>query len=152
MSQITFRTATEDDFEALLDLRMRTLRPHLERLGRYDPVRGRERFRRGFSPDHTRLILADGAVAGCVTLKEIPAGLEIEHFYLEPALQNGGIGSEVLRRLLAEADTLGLPVTIGVLKQSPAARFYRRQGFAFSHEGPFDNYFVRAPGPATASR
>lgn len=152
MTDIGLRAATEADFEALFDLRMRSLRPHLERLGRYDPVRGRERFRRGFSPDHTRLIVADGAKVGCVTLKRIPDGLEIEHFYLEPALHNRGIGSEVLRRLLDEADALGLPVTIGVLKQSPAARFYRRQGFVPSHEGPFDDYFVRAPGPASTPR
>jgi len=145
MTQITFQPATEADFDRLLDLRLRTMRPHLERIGRFDPDRARERFRRGFSARHTRLILADGAAAGCVTLKEIPEGLEIEHFYLEPGLQNGGIGSEVLRRLLAEADAQGLPVTIGVLKQSPAARFYRRQGFVFSHDGPFDDYFVRAP-------
>ncbi|MGQ3029477.1 MAG: GNAT family N-acetyltransferase [Ferrovibrionaceae bacterium] len=152
MTDIDLRAATEADFEALLDLRMRALRPHLERLGRYDPVRGRERFRRGFSSEHTRLIVADGTAVGCVSLKPIPDGLEIEHFYLEPALHGRGIGSEVLRRLLAEADALGLPVTIGVLKQSPAARFYRRQGFNPSHEGPFDDYFVRAPGPASAAR
>lgn len=151
-STIDFRPATEDDFESLLDLRLRTMRAHLERIGRFDPVRARQRFRRGFSPAYTRLILADGGVAGCVTLKPVPTGLEIEHFYIEPALQGAGLGSGVLRRLLADADACGLPVTIGVLKQSPAARFYQRQGFVYSHDGPFDDYFVRAPGPASASR
>lgn len=152
MYKITFQPATEADFETLLDLRLRTMRPHLERIGRFDPARARDRFRRGFSAGHTRLIMAEGVAAGCVTMKPIPEGLEIEHFYLEPAMQGVGLGTRVLCLLLAEAAALGLAVMIGVLKQSPAARFYRRHGFIPSHEGPFDDYFVRAPGPASGSR
>jgi len=152
MTSLTFEPATSDDFEPLLDLRLRTIRPHLERLGRYDPDRAREWFQRGFSPAHTRLILVDGARAGCVTLKAVPEGLEIEHFYLEPAFHNTGLGGRVLRLLLDEADAAGLPVILGVLKESPAARLYQRHGFVKSHEGPWDDYYRRAPGPARASR
>ncbi|EDP64859.1 hypothetical protein BAL199_05344 [alpha proteobacterium BAL199] len=38
---VVFQPATEADFERLLELRIRVLRPHLERVGRFDPARAR---------------------------------------------------------------------------------------------------------------
>lgn len=141
---ITFASADESDFERLLDLRIRVMRAQLERIGRFDPARARARFREGFVPAHARLILVDGAVAGCVSLVPGDDGLELMHFYLEPALQGAGIGGEVLRRLCAEADARGLPVRLEVLKHSPARRLYERHGFVFTHDDQWDD-FLRRP-------
>ena len=52
----TFGPVTEADFEALLLLRLATMRDSLERLGRFDAVRARERFRSTFRPQYTRRI------------------------------------------------------------------------------------------------
>lgn len=144
---IRFVPASEDDFERLLDLRIRVMREHLEKLGRYDPERARQRFRSGFQPEHMRLIEVDGAFAGCVTLKRRGDHFEIEHFYLEPVRQSRGLGAEVIGRLLAEADSAGLPIRLGVLKQSPAIRFYERHGFVRTHADEWDIFYERAaPG------
>ena len=143
---IAFRPAGEADFETLLDLRIRVLRPHLERVGRFDPERARRYFRAGYDPAHLRLILVDGAFAGCVALKPEGDGLVLEHFYLDDAVQGRGIGGAVLRLLIAEADAAGLPIRLGVLKGSPAARLYLRHGFVWTHDEPFDDYYERPPG------
>lgn len=144
-----FRPAEEADFETLLALRLRVLRPHLERVGRYDPQRARRYFRAGYEPDRLRVILVDGAVAGCVALGPAADGpadaLVLEHFYLDEAVQGRGVGGAVLRRLLAEADAAGLAVRLGVLKGSPAARLYERHGFVWTHDEPFDDYYRRPP-------
>ena len=145
---IAFAPAAESDFERLLDLRIRVLRPHLERVGRFDPGRARRYFREGDDPTHLRLILVDGRFAGCVALKPDGDGLVLEHFYLDDGFQGRGIGAAVLRRLLAEADAAGRPVRLGVLKGSPAARLYERHGFAWAHAEPFDDYYRRGPGGA----
>lgn len=142
---IAFRPAAEADFERLLDLRIRVLRPHLERVGRFDPERARRYFRDGYDPTHLRLILVDGGFAGCVALKPDGDGLVLEHFYLDDAVQGRGIGGAVLRLLLAEADAAGKPVRLGVLKGSPAARLYRRHGFAWTHDEPYDDCYRREP-------
>ena len=143
---IAFRPASDADFEILLALRIRVLRPHLERVGRFDPERARRYFRASYDPTHLRLILVDGAFAGCVALKPDGDGLVLEHFYLDEALQGRGIGSAVLRLLTAEADAMALPVRLGVLKGSPAARLYQRHGFAWTHDEPYDDYYLRRPG------
>lgn len=145
---ITFQPATEADYETLLALRIRVLRPHLERVGRFDPDRARRYFREGYDPTHLRLILVDGRLAGCVALKPDGGALVLEHFYLDDAVQGRGIGGAVLRRLLAEADAVSKPVRLGVLKGSPAARLYQRHGFAWTHDEPYDEYYAR---PAAGS-
>jgi len=141
--QIRFSPADEADFERLLALRILVMREHLERIGRFDPDRARLRFRAGFRPTQTRLIEADGAFAGCVTLGRADDHFELEHFYLTPDCQGRGIGAAVLARLLAEADAAGLPIRLGVLQRSPAARFYERHGFRFTGEDEFDVFYER---------
>lgn len=143
---IQFQPASEADFETLLALRIRVMQPHLERVGRFDPERARRYFRAGYDPTHLRLILVDGAFAGCVALKPEGDGLVLEHFYLDDSLQGRGLGSAVLGLLVAEADVAELPVRLGVLKGSPAARLYQRHGFAWTHDEPFDDYYERRPG------
>ena len=145
MPLITFAPAQADNFERLLALRLAVMRPHLERLGRFEPDRARARFAEGFSPEHTRLIHLDGVFAGCVTLKPAAGGAEIEHFSLETGRQGQGIGGVVLDRLLGETDAAGLRVELAVLKQSPARRLYERRGFSLTHSGEWDDYFARTP-------
>ena len=56
--------ASAGDFEALLALRLRAMRESLERLGRYDEQRARERLAAGFEPEHTHHIVVDGQRVG----------------------------------------------------------------------------------------
>lgn len=149
---IAFAPATDAHFARLLDLRLGVMREHLERLGGFDPVRASERFRNGFVAAHARLILVDGAFAGCVSLVPDAIGFELMHFYVEPALQGSGVGGEVLRRLCAEADALGKPIHLGVLKESPARRFYERHGFVLTDGDRWDDFLLRpARGSGTST-
>ena len=142
--------SASDDFERILALRLVALRQSLERLGRYDPVRARDRLAREFQPEHMRLIEVDGAFAGCVSLKpDGEDGLAMEHFYIDPAFQNLGLGGAVMGMLLAEADAAGKPVRLGVLKRSDANRFYQRHGFELQHTSEWDAHYVR---PAAGDR
>jgi len=141
---IAFQPARFEDFDRLIELRLRVMREHLERVLRFDPVRARERFRSGFVPEEMRLFEVEGGFAGCVTLKPDAQGFELMHFYVEPAFQNRGVGGRVLRLLCAEADALDRPIHLGVLKGSPAVSFYERHGFQQIHEDAWD-FFLRRP-------
>lgn len=142
-----FEKASASDFERLFALRIETMRASLERIGRFDPQRARDRFRGSFRPEHTRLIVGDdGTMAGCVALGPADGGLLLEHFYIAPGAQGRGLGSAVLGRLLREAADAGLPVRLSVLQQSEAGRFYARHGFATTGADEWDVYYEWRPG------
>ncbi|MFC6015085.1 GNAT family N-acetyltransferase [Plantactinospora solaniradicis] len=141
------RPAEPADVEVIAELRATVMRPDLERLGRFDEHRVRQRARDSFSPQHTSVIVADGAFAGCVTVRPaVEGGRWLENFYLVPGLQGRGLGSAVLRTLLDRTDALGVPVRLQVLQGSAARRLYERHGFTMEVQDPIDVYMVRRPG------
>ncbi|WP_329208295.1 GNAT family N-acetyltransferase [Streptomyces sp. NBC_00683] len=142
----TLRLADLRDLETIVELRAAVMRPDLERLGRYDEHRVRQRLRDAYVPAHTSVVEADGVFAGCVALRPREGGgLWLEHFYLSPALQGRGLGSAVLRALLARTDAEGTTVRLNVLQGSAARRLYERHGFVLEDEDPVDVFMVRAP-------
>ena len=58
-----------------------------------------------------------------------------------PRWQSGGIGSAVMRLLLAECGTQ--TVFVGVLRDSPANRFYQRHGFTPNGQSERAIYYIR---------
>ncbi|MEV4356616.1 GNAT family N-acetyltransferase [Nonomuraea sp. NPDC049625] len=146
----TLRRAEPTDVEAIADLRASVMRPDLQRLGRFDEHRVRQRFRDAFSPDYTSVILTDGDFAGCVTFRPGEDAWWFEHFYLAQELQGRGLGSAVLRELLERSDAEGLTVRLNVLRGSAAQRLYERHGFTVETEDPVDVFMVREPAASTS--
>lgn len=145
MADWDIRPASASDVEAVAELRAVVMRADLERLGRYDEHRVRQRFRDGFGAAHTWVIEVGGEFAGCVALRPAEDAHWLEHFYLDPALQGTGIGSGVLRELLGRCDSEGILVRLDVLQGSPARRLYERHGFTVESEDPVDVFMVRTP-------
>lgn len=138
-----FEAVREADFEALLQLRITTMRASLVALGRFDPVRARDRFRSTFRPQHTRRIVVDNAAAGCVATWPEADMTRIEHFYIDAAHQGRGLGSAVIEALLREPAHAGKPFIVGALRGSAANRFYARHGFVQRAESEWDIEYVR---------
>ncbi|MER5516980.1 GNAT family N-acetyltransferase [Streptomyces sp. NPDC002763] len=145
MGDWEMRPASPADVEAVAELRAVVLRDDLERLGRYDPRRVRQRLRDGFDATHTWVIEAGGAFAGCVALRPAADAHWLEHFYLAPDVQGAGIGSGVLRELLERCDHDCVRVRLNVLRGSAARRLYERHGFTVETEDPVDVFMVRTP-------
>lgn len=139
------RAALFADVDAVAEIRAVVLRADLERLGRYDGQRVRQRLRDGFDPAHTYVIEVAGVLAGSVALRPAADGHWLEHFCLAPAAQGLGIGSAVLARILTAADRAGVRVRLNVLQGSPARRLYERHGFVFESEDAVDVFLVREP-------
>ncbi|MCG7393784.1 GNAT family N-acetyltransferase [Microvirga sp. ACRRW] len=144
------RAASQEDFDRLFHLRIAAMRESLERIGRFDERRALERFKSSFQPEHTRLILIDDTLAGCVAMKPAENGLLLEHFYLYPAFQGRGLGAAILAQLLDEADVARQTVRLSVLQKSDAGRFYKRFGFIETGQDEWDVYLER-PSHAPAA-
>ncbi len=144
MSSWRLGPVSEADFEPLLKLRVAVMREHLERVGRFTPERARAVFRGHFDEPGLRLILIGDEHAGCVGFRQQPDVIKIDSFYLDRRFHNRGLGAEILKALLAEADALGLPLRLEVLIGSPAGRFYERHGFVKLKEDAIEGEYERA--------
>ena len=153
---VFFVPAQQGDFESLLALRIEAMRESLERVGRFDVARARERFVSSFVAAHTRHIEADGRRVGFFATREADGHLWLDHLYIHPSMQRKGLGAIALEAVIAEAAHKSLPVRVGALKQSDSNRFYLRHRFKLVAEGEFDNHYLRqaepAPLNATSSR
>lgn len=144
---VTLTPAQQSDLDDLVAIRIEAMRESLERVGRFDPVRARERFVSGFEARDTRYIEVSGERVGFVVVKRHEGELVLDHLYLKPAAQGSGVGAVVLSLIFEEADAIALPIKVGALKESASNRFYIRHGFQFSESGEFDHYYVRPSAP-----
>ena len=139
------RPSQASDAGWIAELRAVVMRPDLERLGRFDPVRVRERFLNGFRPEHTFVVDVAGQNAGAIAVRPEPDAQWIEHFYLAPEQQGKGLGGAVLRQAMDRSRD-HRPFRLNVLQGSAARRLYERHGFAVESEDPVD-VFMMAPAP-----
>jgi GNAT superfamily N-acetyltransferase len=142
---VTYEAATLADLDALVALRIEAMRESLERIGRFDPTRARERFTSSFDPTCTRHIVANGHRVGFIAVKRAPEGLLLDHLYVRPGQQGQGIGGRVLADVLADADAHHLPVHLGALRESASNAFYLRHGFHQVSESEWDLFYRRDP-------
>ena len=140
------RPAAPADVEEIAELRATVMRADLERLGRYDGHRVRQRLRGSFSPRHTSVVMVGRDLAGCVTVRPADGRQWLEHFYLARRRQGRGLGSAVLRTVLERTDAQGTAVGLTVLQGSAARRLYERHGFVEEARDPIDVFMVRPPG------
>jgi GNAT superfamily N-acetyltransferase len=140
---ISLCAAEHADVEAFVALRILVMRESLDRLGRFDPQRARQRFLSGFVPECTRHILVDGSRAGVVVVKPDNDGLLLDHLYVDPRYQGRGVGAAVLAQVFAEADQKGMALRVTALRGSDSNRFYLRHGFELVGTAEWDNYYVR---------
>lgn len=141
----TLRPALAADADWMVALRVEVMRADLERLGRWDPVRARQRFLDAYVPAHTSAIEFEGDTVGLIAVRPEPDAVWIEHFYLAPPVQGRGLGSAVLAEVLARYSG-PLPFRLNVLVGSPARRLYERHGFRFDwQDDDIDVYLTTAP-------
>lgn len=100
------------------------------------------------------LLVRDDRPLGRLVLDRRADNIRVVDVALMPEAQGQGIGTAVLREVLAEADAVGVPVTLHVVATSPARGLYERLGFRpVEEEPPGDAVhvpMVRVPEPGGA--
>lgn len=149
MTTLHCQPAASADAEALVLLRIEAMRESLERAGRFDAGRARQRFLSTFSPEHTWHIVHGGQRVGFFVLRPYQGELLLDHLYIAPAHQRQGLGAAVLAEVFKRADAAARPVRVGALRGSDSNRFYQRHGFAEIEQAEWDIYYLRSaqPGP-----
>ncbi|UVH54948.1 GNAT family N-acetyltransferase [Variovorax paradoxus] len=143
LSRLSLQPVDSSDFEAMLALRIDAMRPSLERVGRFDAARSRERLSAGFVVPYMHHIVLDGDQRiGFVTLKpEDSDALRLDHLYLRTGFQGLGIGEWVLEWAKSQAHAQQLDIKLTALVKSDANRFYLRHGFVLEGEEGVDLHY-----------
>lgn len=137
----TLHAVTQADAEELAALRVRAMRPSLEAVGRYDETRARRRLLDGFDAGCTHEIRAGNTRAGFLVLRAAVDGWWLDHFYIDPAHQGCGLGSAVLRQIVARARAAGVALRLCALTGSRSNAFYRRHGFVVERQTEWDTFY-----------
>ena len=143
----TLRPATADDSEWLYAVRQATMRTYVEEMfGFWDEAAQRERFLIPSELANMQIITVDQRPTGLLHVERSAAGIFLANIQIQPQFQNRGLGTAVVRTLLAEGQARGKPVWLQVLKVNPAAgALYARLGFVVRDQSPEHTHMIWRP-------
>ena len=128
-STCSFRPAVEADVPFLIALRVATMTPHFERQGMAMLSDEEHRLRAESSLAAAAIMEVGGQPVGVIKVLQDGTTWTIEQFQVAPEHQGHGLGTMVLRAVIADARRSGALLRLSVLKRNPAARLYARLGF-----------------------
>jgi ribosomal protein S18 acetylase RimI-like enzyme len=148
---ISFRPAVPEDFDYCARLYFTEMETIIREL-KLDRQAQTASFRRQWNAAEARIIMLDGAAIGWLQSAARDGALFLAQLFIDAAFQRRGIGTEVMHRLIAEANRAGQPITLNVVKINPATHLYERLGFRTTHADDRRYYMRREPdGAAPAS-
>jgi ribosomal protein S18 acetylase RimI-like enzyme len=96
----------------------------------WDEAWQRAHFAEHIAPERIALIVHEGEAVGMLELQDRTDDYYVANLKLLPEAQGRGLGTAVMRQVLAEAAKRGLPVRLQVLEANTGARrLYERLGF-----------------------
>ena len=144
--EVSLRPATPADAEFACLTTRETMREYtLATWGEWNEEDARRRVDENIAAGTTSIIELEGAPIGIQTVTREPDCIRLLQLFIRPAHQRRGIGSKLIRQLLDQARSEGLPVRLRVLRVNPAFALYRRLGFKVVQEAP-ERYFMEHPG------
>jgi len=127
--QITFRQIKIKDFEFLWQLHNAALKKYIAATWGWDEALQRRFFAERFNPDDGEIVAVDGTDAGFLRVSEKENETVLISIHLLPKFQNQGIGTKLIKDVLAESRSKNKPVRLQVLKVNPARQLYEKLGF-----------------------
>jgi ribosomal protein S18 acetylase RimI-like enzyme len=140
------RAARDADRDWASRVYLATTKPYVDHLPEWTDAFILGRFIDRFDVAASRVIEIDRAAAGWLRLSENDGEIVLEQVYLAPEHHGRGIGTALLRGLVADWQAQGKPVLLRVLKRNPARRLYER--FGFRRVGETDIQYLMRRDPA----
>jgi ribosomal protein S18 acetylase RimI-like enzyme len=157
-STITLRPVTDGDMPFLLALYATTREDELKQVDWtpeqkaafvHQQFHAQHQFwRENYSDTSWDLIVRGGEPVGRLYVARWADDIRIVDIALVPAARGGGLGTELIRGILAEGDASGRKVSIHVEIFNPARKLYERLGFVQAEERGVYLRMERAPAAA----
>lgn len=141
---LVVRPSVADDQQFAFSVKRAALREYVARVWGWDDDLQEAFHASDWAANRPDVIELDGVPVGTIEAVEHADHLYVGEFYLLPEYQRRGLGSEILGRILAMADRLGLPTRLQFLKVNPVRSLYERTGFRVTREST-THFFAERP-------
>lgn len=143
------RSAADEDIDFLFQLRRKTMKPFFENtIGWNDS----EEYNKAVDElIHAKIVMLGKEKIGIIKVVFKTNELHLHQMQIEPKYQNQGLGSELIQNTISQSESLQLPITLFVIKSSPAKRLYDRFGFVLIEDYGHYCKMLRHPNGDTNS-
>jgi len=144
MSEIGIRSSAAADASFIYDVVEATMRCHVEATwGAWSAERVKSESDADALDPSTKIIQFDGQDCGVFCVQTRPDALWIQMLFVLPRFQRRGVGRHLLSRAQEQAQALGVPVRLRVMRVNPARHYYEQFGFRRYSEDDDFLYFGR---------
>jgi len=135
MLKVELRQATVADTKFFWDVFRVSMKDYITQTrGEWNEQREESQFRHQLHLSAAQAILSKNLEVGFIMAPIQDNARWIHTICIVPEHQNRGIGTEVIRSIIAETETGEMPLYLSVLKVNPARRLYERLGFVVIEE------------------
>ena len=135
MLEIKLRQATLADTKFLWDAFRASMKDYITQTrGEWNEQREEYQLRHQLDLSAAQVICGNNLEVGFIIAPIKDSAREIHTICIVPEHQNRGVGTEVIRSVIAEGGTQKMPLYLSVLKVNPARRLYERLGFEVIEE------------------
>jgi ribosomal protein S18 acetylase RimI-like enzyme len=128
--EITQRPSCDTDIDFAREAHHRAYHDvSIQQFGPWDEQAQDKYFQTGWTSHPHEIILCDGILCGYTCIEERPHDVHVRELVIHPDFQNRGVGSFLLRQVMARAQERQVPVRLGTFHKNRALRLYQRLGF-----------------------
>ncbi len=134
ISRFDLRQARRSDYRFAESLYIDSMKSLLTELDEWNEREIISKFKHYYELDEVRIIMVDGADVGWLQISETEHAINLDQVYLLEGFRARGIGSQLIRDLLATAKSEKKPVLLSVVRNNVAVTLYQRLGFRITEE------------------
>jgi ribosomal protein S18 acetylase RimI-like enzyme len=141
--EFILRPATVNDIEFIYELRAKTMKPFFE--GTLGWNEAKEHEKAADELTNAEIIIVEQKRVGVIKVIPRSDELHLHQMQILPEFQKKGIGSELVRQAIERSEKSRLPITLFVVKNTPAKNIYEKFGFIVSHDFEHNCKMCRYP-------
>ena len=116
------QAAGESDSRFFYELKKLVLRSYIEKIWGWDETAQLQYHAENYHPQQTSIILVNGEKAGTIEIQEKAEQVFICSLYLLPQYQGNGIGTDLVRQYMQQAQLAKKRLSLEVLQSNTRAR------------------------------
>lgn len=127
---VTRRTATIGDLDLIYHLKSHSLKPYVTANYGWNEEIQRRIHSESYDPSKVSIIQYDGVDVGYLEIDDSKQKTTLENLMIHSSFQNRGIGSMIMKELIARSTRQNKDLKLSVFKNNPRAlKFYKSVGF-----------------------